>query len=338
MLKRRETITYQNQNNNNNNNANTNKNISTTTIAITTITWRQREARRQWQKQKQKPKTTAISHITLLLSSLSPQAPFLLERAKHWSKPKDPQTDINCWCPFCNIAFSKKEVATTGFSWKHFRNRGFGKFRKIEFLGPKRRNPQKSVNMVVSFDLWPLFLFLSRKGVQKSLFCRRFCHRLSYNLVPTSTTNHHKQEIEKGDGYHPLFQKPVLQQKHQKAAKTWNPFLIIVSTESTETTMFIVVSEWKLILSDKFLQRTLPERPQIEGVSTVKCKPWTEWLVKRGLLRQLSRGAWKRRINCEVEAKIAHRVWIREGLNREVQTVNWVFSAPKTPVNGEIVL
>ena len=43
---------------------------------------------------------------------------------------------------------------------------------------------------------------------------------------------------------------------------------------------------------------------------------------RKGLLRQVSRAAWKRRINRELEAKKAHKPWISEGLNREVQTVN----------------
>ena len=56
-------------------------------------------------------------------------------------------------------------------------------------------------------------------------------------------------------------------------------------------------------------------------------KPWSEnrelrsW-QRRGLSRQVSRGAWKRRINRELEARMAHKPWIREGPNREVQTVN----------------
>ena len=60
----------------------------------------------------------------------------------------------------------------------------------------------------------------------------------------------------------------------------------------------------------------------IEGAQTVKCKPWTERVADEGLSRQVSRAAWKRRINRELEGKKAHKPWIREGLNREVQTVN----------------
>ena len=49
-------------------------------------------------------------------------------------------------------------------------------------------------------------------------------HLLCSNLLPPpSTNNHHNQPIEKGDGYHPLFEKPVLDQKHQKATKTLHP-------------------------------------------------------------------------------------------------------------------
>ena len=51
-------------------------------------------------------------------------------------------------------------------------------------------------------------------------------------------------------------------------------------------------------------------------------RPWTERLVNKGLSRQVSRAAWKRRTNRELEAKKEHKPWIREGLNREVQTVN----------------
>ena len=59
-----------------------------------------------------------------------------------------------------------------------------------------------------------------------------------------------------------------------------------------------------------------------KGAQTVKCKPWTERVAEKGLSRGVSRGAWKRRLNRELEAKKAHKPWIREGLNREVQTVN----------------
>ena len=61
---------------------------------------------------------------------------------------------------------------------------------------------------------------------------------------------------------------------------------------------------------------------EIEGAQTVKCKPWTERVAEKGLSRGVSRAAWKRRTNPELEAKKAHKPWIREGLNREVQTVN----------------
>ena len=66
-------------------------------------------------------------------------------------------------------------------------------------------------------------------------------------------------------------------------------------------------------------------------------KPWSAnrelrgW-QRRGLSRQVSRGAWKRCINRELEAKMAHKPWIREGLNREVQTVNKALSTQKIPV------
>ena len=38
--------------------------------------------------------------------------------------------------------------------------------------------------------------------------------------------------------------------------------------------------------------------------------------------RQVSRWAWRRRINRELEAKKAHKLWISEGLNREAPTMN----------------
>ena len=63
-------------------------------------------------------------------------------------------------------------------------------------------------------------------------------------------------------------------------------------------------------------------KTQIEGAQTVKCKPWTETVAEKGLSRGVSRAPWKRRVNRELEAKKAHKPWIREGLNREVQTVN----------------
>ena len=56
-------------------------------------------------------------------------------------------------------------------------------------------------------------------------------------------------------------------------------------------------------------------------------KPWSAnrelrgW-QRRGLSRQVSRGVWKRRINRELEAKMAHKPWIREGPHREAQTMN----------------
>ena len=40
-----------------------------------------------------------------------------------------------------------------------------------------------------------------------------------------------------------------------------------------------------------------------EGAQTVKCKPWTERVAEKGLSRGVSRAAWKRRINRELEAK-----------------------------------
>ena len=58
----------------------------------------------------------------------------------------------------------------------------------------------------------------------------------------------------------------------------------------------------------------------------------TERLAKKGLPRQVSRPACKRRRNRELEEKIAHKPCIRERLNREVRTVNLALSASKVPV------
>ena len=60
----------------------------------------------------------------------------------------------------------------------------------------------------------------------------------------------------------------------------------------------------------------------------VKCKPWTERVVEKGLPRGVSRAAWKRRINRELKAKSAHKPWIREGrlpwsANRELGTFSF---------------
>ena len=68
--------------------------------------------------------------------------------------------------------------------------------------------------------------------------------------------------------------------------------------------------------------RFLKSPRNVEGAQTVKCKLWTERLAEKGLSRGVSRAAWKRRINRELEAKKVHKPWIREGLNREVQTMN----------------
>ena len=61
----------------------------------------------------------------------------------------------------------------------------------------------------------------------------------------------------------------------------------------------------------------------------MKCKPWTERFAKKGLSRQVSRGAWKRRINRELEAKMALKPWIflakLRSANRELGT----FRPPK---------
>ena len=79
------------------------------------------------------------------------------------------------------------------------------------------------------------------------------------------------------------------------------------------------------------------QKQLVAGCWSKASKPWSANRELRGwqrrvLSRQVSRGAWKRRINREFEAKMAHKLWIREGLNSEVQTVNQAFSTSKIPV------
>ena len=70
-------------------------------------------------------------------------------------------------------------------------------------------------------------------------------------------------------------------------------------------------------------QNNLPSNPsQRSALLSTARKQWTEKVAKKGLSRQVSRGAWKRRINRELKAKMAHKLWIREGPNSEVQRVN----------------
>ena len=75
------------------------------------------------------------------------------------------------------------------------------------------------------------------------------------------------------------------------------------------------------------LRAYFPNRLFLNAQKSKGCEPWSAnrelrgWR-RRGLSRGVSRAAWKRRINRELEGKKAHKPWIREGLNREVQTVN----------------
>ena len=70
-----------------------------------------------------------------------------------------------------------------------------------------------------------------------------------------------------------------------------------------------------------FLQQPQANRGRANReVQTVNWEGGGEGAV--GLSRGVSRAAWKRRINRYLEAKKAHKPWIREGLNRAVQTVN----------------
>ena len=83
-------------------------------------------------------------------------------------------------------------------------------------------------------------------------------------------------------------------------------------------------------------QQHLGTKGIAKGISKAH-KPWTanrelSRLAEKGLSRGVSRAAWQRRINSELEAKKAHKPWIREGLNREVQTVNLALFTSKIPV------
>ena len=64
----------------------------------------------------------------------------------------------------------------------------------------------------------------------------------------------------------------------------------------------------------------------VEGAETVKCKPWTERLAKKGAVETgVTSGLKKAHKPWELEAKMAHKPWIREGrlpwsANRELGT------------------
>ena len=102
---------------------------------------------------------------------------------------------------------------------------------------------------------------------------------------PHKSTDEHRQ-CNPGDGIH---------------------FVVLLGSDNSYTTPFEI---FLLIWSR---QRTNRE------VQTVN---WEGGGHLKGLSRGVSRAAWKRCINRELEAKKAHKPWIREGLNREVQTVN----------------
>ena len=91
------------------------------------------------------------------------------------------------------------------------------------------KNPKKNVKMVVLFDLWPLSSFHPfpslKKGVAKNT-C--FIIFVATPFLQSSTNIHEQppeQKIEEGDGYHPLFERPVFGPRHQKATKTLHPSL-----------------------------------------------------------------------------------------------------------------
>ena len=140
--------------------------------------------REPWQQQNNNNNNNNnnISHITLLLSSFGrgggvagfAPPPFVFaenkERTEHWSKLKDPKT-IVIFCsfsPFSNIALSPKK-ATTGLSFKRFKNWGLSKFMAFLFWAqeggttswPFWRPPRKGVKIFVFVYLWPLSYFAS---------------------------------------------------------------------------------------------------------------------------------------------------------------------------------
>ena len=100
-------------------------------------------------------------------------------------------------------------------------------------------------------------------------------------------------------------------------------FYLVCKSELTE--FLAVLTEFAQKLSEfsfpkQYARNSIP--PVFRGrvnreVQTVNWK-----VAEKGLSRQASRAAWKRRINRELEAKMAHKLWVRERLNSEVQTVN----------------
>ena len=122
------------------------------------------------------------------------------------------------FCPLSNITFPPKKC-TTSFPWKCYTNRGFSRFEKLKVWGPKRWNSFLPVlrhqhfwckNGGVFCDLWPLFLFslflLSRRGWQKRMFYRFFCHLPSFKNEKAMFAT--------------FFEKPFFGPKHQKTTKT----------------------------------------------------------------------------------------------------------------------
>ena len=101
-------------------------------------------------------------------------------------------------------------------------------------LGPKGCNyflpvfkaPQKECKnggVFWAFGLSLLFtLLLLSKGGRNPCFIG-FLPTLSYNRVLTSTHNHHNPKLEKGDGYHPLFEKPVFSTKAPESNANFEP-------------------------------------------------------------------------------------------------------------------
>ena len=74
---------------------------------------------------------------------------------------------------------------------------------------------------------WP---FSSSQGVPKPFFIGFFA-TLYYYLVLTSTNNHHNPKTEKGNGYHPLFEKNSFSTKTPESNKNVEPLSEKCTTE-----------------------------------------------------------------------------------------------------------
>ena len=125
-------------------------------------------------------------------------------------------------------------------------------------LGPKRWNyfvpgPQKEcknggVFLTAGLSLLFTPFLLSSRGAKQPFFIGF----LSPPFLESSANIHQQQpqqKIEKGDGYHALFEKPVFDPKHQKATKTLNPPLKTWFTKSSESMIFLAISDVDHVLT-----------------------------------------------------------------------------------------